>query len=125
MKPTPEQLKLAVDELSIIPHFPHAENARVALAIQLSKFVSSAHQLRWLIDVAVNAMTEWRGLPELRGLYCTRFKPADGIEANCSLPGYTPEDSETGYLLEHANVKAMESAQPRTGQMLRIGGKAN
>lgn len=93
-RPTGKQLQGAVEELAAIPFFPTGESARVAIATQIGKFVAEAHQLRWLVDAAINVMRKWDGIPELRGLYCTRFKPLDGVEGFCSLPGYRPEDCE-------------------------------
>lgn len=94
MKPNSKQLAAAVEELSAIPYFPQSAGAKVAIAAQVAKFVGRAEQLRWLVDAALNAMQEWKGIAELRGLHCTKFKPADGVEGWCTLPGYTPEDSE-------------------------------
>jgi hypothetical protein len=100
MRPTADQLAGAVSELGAIPYFPTDSGAQLAIMNQLERFVSVAHELRWLVDAAVSAMREWRGVPELRGLYCTRFRPADGKEGNCSLLGYTAEESEMRLSLE-------------------------
>jgi hypothetical protein len=103
MRPTTEQLAGAVSELGAIPYFPTDSGAQLAIMVQLELFVSSAHELRWLITAAVAVMRKWEGVPELRGLYCTRFKPADGKEVSCSLPGYTAEESEMRLTLETTN----------------------
>ncbi len=103
MKPTTEQISGAVSELGAIPYFPTDSGAQLAIMVQLELFVSSAHELRWLITAAVAVMRKWEGVPELRGLYCTRFKPADGKEGTCSLPGYTAEESEMRLTLETTN----------------------
>jgi hypothetical protein len=103
MRPTTEQLAGAVSELGSIPFFPTDSGAQLAIMVQLELFVSSAHQLRWLITAAVAGMRKWEGVPELRGLYCTRFKPADGKEVSCRLPGYTAEESEMRITLETSN----------------------
>ena len=100
MKPTAEQLARAVSELGAIPYFPTDSGAQLAVMNQLGRFVSSGNELRWLVDAAIAVMREWKGLPELRGVYCTRFKPADGREEHCSLPGYTPDENEMQHTLE-------------------------
>lgn len=101
MKPTAEQIAGAVDEMAaVIPFFPGDSSGQLVIMREMQKFVSSAHHLRWLVDAAVGVMRKWESLPELRGLYCTRFKPADGREENCSLPGYSPEESEMAYIQE-------------------------
>lgn len=97
---TRQELAAAVEELSAIPYFPQTTGAKLAIAVQLGKFVENNVKLRWLVDAAVNAMTEWKGVPELRGLYCTRYKPSDGIEGVCMLPGYAPEDCEAQFSRE-------------------------
>ncbi len=103
MKPTAEQLTAAVHEMaSVIPYFPRDSAGQALVMRELARFVSNAHELRWLVDSAASAMREWKGLPDLRGLYCTRFKPADGREEHCGLPGYTPEESEARFLVEQA-----------------------
>lgn len=91
---TKKDLSAAVNELSAIPYFPQAHGAKLAIAVQLGRFVGNNRKLRWLIDSAINSMKEWRGVAELRGLYCTHYRPEDGKEATCALPGYTPEDNE-------------------------------
>ena len=112
MKPTPEQLTAAVHEMaSVIPYFPRDSAGQALVMRELAKFVTNAHELRWLVDTAAASMREWKGLPELRGLYCTRFKPADGREESCNLPGFTPEESVARFLLEQTKRPALpESA---------------
>lgn len=86
-------------DLATIPFYPR-EDHDVVLR-QLSRFVDSPRKMQWLVDTAVASMRKWGGIPELRGLYCTRFKPADGCEESCSLPGFTAEDSEAKAAFEH------------------------
>lgn len=111
MKPTPEQLNGATEELRAIPYFPTADAATIAIAIAIGKFVDDVSRLRWLIDTAVSSMREWKGVAEMRGLYCTHFRPADGIEANCAVPGFTPADSEMGYLHDVSEPKRIEESR--------------
>jgi hypothetical protein len=92
-----ELIAKAVGELAAIPYFPADEHARRAIMQQVSKFVDSPDRLRWLVGAALNTMREWKGLAELRGLYCTKFRPADGETADCTLPGYSPDDCEAAY----------------------------
>ena len=89
-----QDIAAAVEELAAIPYFPQSAGAKVAIGAHIGKFVSDSKKLRWLIDSAIVAMGEWRGIPELRGLYCTRYKPADGVEGICTLAGYSPEELE-------------------------------
>jgi hypothetical protein len=95
-----EQIARAVGEMAAIPYFPADEHALRAIMQQISKFVDRPDRLRWLVDAALNTMLQWGGISELRGLYCTKFKPADGIEADCHLPGYSANDCEASHALE-------------------------
>jgi hypothetical protein len=54
----------------------------------------------------------WNGLAELRGVLCCRFKPPDGIEANSSIPGFRPADSEQFYIEQHKAICEMEAGAP-------------
>ena len=117
MKLTAKQISGAIEEMAAIPYFPTAEGAKLAIGSQLAKFVTGPQELRWLVDNAISAMRRWQGVPELRGLYCTRYKPKDGIEAWCSLAGYTPEDSESGYLLDEAEKYRQLNNGERTNEM--------
>lgn len=104
---TTEVLTKALEELSSIPFFPTAEAAQLVIGKHMLKFVSGPTELRWLVDSAVNAMRKWEGIPELRGLYCTRYKPVDGVEGTCSLAGYSPADNEAAGAAEIAYAPAM------------------
>jgi hypothetical protein len=117
-----EQIESAVSELAAIPFFPAESGARFAIMRSVEQFVSGSRELRWLIDAAVNHMREWKGAAELRGLYCTRFKPLDGIEESCSLRGFTAADSEAAYLLEESDRKHGEISAARKNGLLAIEG---
>lgn len=68
-----------------------------------------AQRLQWLVSAARAAMKAEGWRDDLRGLWCTRFKPADGVEADCSLAGHTPADIENEKLLAHREVKTIEA----------------
>jgi hypothetical protein len=105
----------AVEELSAIPYFPKERGARLGIMRAMEKFVSGPLELRWLIDTAVGRMRGWSGVAELRGLYCTRFKPKDGIEERSTIPGFTEADSEEAYHLEACERKQRELDAVRVG----------
>lgn len=90
-----EAFSLAVDELSEIPFFPKELGARLAITEALMRFVAGGNELQWLIHTAVDHLREWRGVAELRALYCTQFRPLDGKNGGaCQIAGFTPEDCE-------------------------------
>jgi hypothetical protein len=114
-----EQIAEAVEELAAIPFFPSEPGARFAVMRAMEKFVSGASELRWLIDTAVGAMREWRGVAEVRGLYCVRFRPADGKGEACMIPGFTAGDIEASRALLPAAPE-----RPRSNKLLKAGAVA-
>ena len=98
----------AVGELGAIAYFPAGAAPQAAIMRALCAFVSGPRELGWLVDTAVNNMREWKGIAELRALYCVRFKPADGTEGSaCTIAGYTPLDCEAANALAPVDYKQL------------------
>ncbi len=103
MKLTREHVTRAIAKMSQsrIPYFPTGDLGLEMVQRSIEQFVSTAEQLEWLTHVACNTMRAW-SLPELRGIFCSRFPPADGIWASAETPGFTPDEamaaSERAYL---------------------------
>jgi hypothetical protein len=105
-QPTPKELADACEGLQLIPYYPKEQHSLVLK--QLSKFISDQSMLEWFVDAAVNSMPRWMGIGELRGLWCQKRPPLDGVEADSNLPGYTPADNEARVIEEHARIKDAE-----------------
>ena len=90
---TKDEMKAAMLQLSMLKFFPQGE-AQKAIAMFLAALCGRGDRLIWLVGQIVNHVGEWPGPAEVRGLFCSRFRPADGIEADCTLPGFSPEDGE-------------------------------
>jgi len=106
MKFSQRDLTLAISQLATCRFFPADEGARAAIAILLARICPHKEALEWLVGQFINRINDWRGPGELRGVLCTRYRPADGIEANCSVtPGYRPEDGEARTFGEHQQRK--------------------
>ena len=71
----------------------------------LQRMCPHKEALTWLVDTVVNRLGEWPGSAELRGLLCTRYDAADGIDQWCSLPGFTAAEAEAKCLDKHLAVK--------------------
>jgi len=106
-----------VRAMSCIPYFPRDEHAQRSIMEQVARFVDRPERMEWLTAAAISAMREWSGVADLRGLYCTRFKPADGHEADCRLPGFTADDNEAAYI----EAKSRETER----KMVEFGGFAH
>ena len=92
--------------------FPSDPEARIGIAEQFAKMASNEDQLRWLVSRLPELYTDWPGLLECRAVFCTRYKPLDGVEAalGSASPAFgalCPED-------EH--LKALETV-PRSRQL--------
>lgn len=72
---------------------------------ELAAMCPSREALKWLTAEAMAHVTPWPGMAELRGLLCTRYDAADGKDAYCSLPGYSPGDQEAKYIEQHETLK--------------------
>ena len=77
MKPTRVDITKAMAILSGIASFPTLDIHQQLVRDCLTEMVSELHQLEWVTRVAYNTM-RW-SLPEFRGLFCSRYNPADGI----------------------------------------------
>jgi hypothetical protein len=54
----------------------------------------------------IDEVGEWQGTKELRGVFCTRFAPADGVEADCAAGSrFSPEALEGRSAEEHDTSK--------------------
>ncbi len=112
-KPTDEDFAMALVDLSQLRFFPTDPLAPEGILRLLRQLVGTRDQLAWLIGALVNRVGEWPGPAQVRGLFCTRFRPADGIEADCSLPGYTADDCEA-----QSVAAGPEKQLPPAGQKL-------
>lgn len=84
MKPTKRQIMEAVDSLSVLRFFPQSEPARIAIALLLERMVSTVEQLEWLVLTLIDRVGTYLGSDQIRAVFCERFRPGDGIEANLS-----------------------------------------
>jgi hypothetical protein len=92
---TPETAVSAVNQLALMAFFPSDPEVRAALVTVLMNLVETEEQLDWLVNRALRLYAKWPGVAELRALYCSRFKPRDGIESYSTvyLDGIPPENT--------------------------------
>jgi hypothetical protein len=99
---TREQITAAVLVLAeMIPFAPQSRAGQLIVIQALESFLSTDEQLAWLTNTAVNHMRKF-SLPELRGLFCTRWKPKDGINEYATTAGFTAADLEGQYIERQA-----------------------
>ena len=86
---SPEARLLAGKELMAMVNWPASRILRNALD-EVIPYVEPKERLAWLVR-QLRKVGTWPGMSEIRGLYCLRFVPADGIEAPCNLEGVTDD----------------------------------
>lgn len=110
----------AVARLALLEFFPSEVVARAELAKLMMRIVSTPEELEWLVTTMINHFERWRGPKEMRGLFCTRFRPADGVEETCTVAGFTALDSESGYLEQFSADRRKELEAARVGELRRL-----
>ena len=112
-----KELDHAINRLRLMKFFPPDAAAHAALAELLAKICPHREALEWLVSTLQNHIAEWPGAHEVRGLLCTRYDAADGVDAWCSLPGFTAGDAEERYYDRHTQLtgKAVGYDEPFQG----------
>lgn len=99
--------------LAYFPQDPHGKAMIMQLVESLviprgipdrKALFTAANRLGWLNEAMVNQVGEWKGAKELRGIYCSRFQPADGIEGETEHPQFCAAAGE-------ARAAMLESAK--------------
>ena len=108
--------------LSFYPSDPQAQAAIMALLVRM---VPNREALEWLTNAMVDRVGVWKGPMELRAVLCTRWRPADGVEADSSIPGFRPSDSEVRYIEQHEERMRLERAAPVPRALLEAFGKTS
>ena len=107
-----EAILQAVIALANIPFAPQDPAQQDALMEAIAEFADRPDALAWTVKVAVAKWTKWIGPAELRGIYCTRFQPADGVEADVvGTRGFTAADNEAAYMETQARETAARIAE--------------
>ncbi len=70
-----------IAKLGAMKFFPSDPDARIAIAEAVADMARDEDEVRWLVKRMLALYNEWPGLHEMRGCFCSRFRPKDGIEA--------------------------------------------
>jgi len=83
----------AIASLKLMKFFPGDEDACLALADDLAAMATTEEQIEWTVRRVRNLYSEWPGIHEVRAVFCSRFKPRDGINAYSAqfIDGVPPE----------------------------------
>jgi len=101
-------IRKAAGELGMLKYFPSDPLAQAAVMALLERMVSTPEQLAWLVRTMIDEIGEWQGPVELRGVFCSRFRPMDGVEADCGPGGkFSPEALESRSAIGHEEHKLL------------------
>ena len=121
-----------IAELTLMKFFPAEKQARAALVQMVCGMATTNEQVDWLVRRALALYNEWPGPRELRALFCSRWKPRDGIEARSTVyladetgggfpseaprpaPALTPGRDEARRMLSEISTTSLDCAAPTT-----------
>lgn len=96
----PDNVLPILKGLRALPFFPAEEEVLEVLTSMAMKMAENEEQLRWVVKrmTCDGLYREWPGPAEVRGVFCWKYKPKDGIEADSAIypegppvePGYLP-----------------------------------
>ena len=90
---TVDSTSRALGKLALMSFFPTGDEAQAALVRAVMKMVDTEEHLHWLTERALELYPRWPGIGELRALYCSRYRPKDGVEAYSEIYERFPHES--------------------------------
>lgn len=95
----PSIVSRAVDDICLLK-FPPSESSRPALVRMLAEMCSTDEQVLWLSKRLLQLFKEWPGANEMRAVFCSKFRPRDGVEVHSEaypdgIPSEKPERNFT------------------------------
>lgn len=127
-----DRVSRAVSSLKLMKYFPSDEDACLALCSDLAEMATSEDQIEWTIRRVRNLYPEWPGIRELRAVFCSRFKPKDGITAYSTvyLDGLPPSTEGAALMIAMPDLKALPPGQTisvniEVGSAMHVAAKTN
>lgn len=102
-------IRKALAKMGMMEFFPTDPDVKSAIAAELAQMCISRESLEWLTTAMVRKVGKWPGVKEMRGIYCSRFPPADGDNAFATIGEFSAEASEGREAEERAERKRIES----------------
>jgi hypothetical protein len=92
----PETIAELCGELTLLRFFPADQGARTALFLLVGRMCANEDQVRWLVQRTLSTCNEWPGPLVFRQILCSKFRPADGIEAGSTsaFPDGVPSEKQ-------------------------------
>ncbi len=106
----------SIGRMALLKFFPADPAARAELVKLACEMASTNEQIDWLVQRCRNRWNQWEGPLEFRALLCSKYKPADGIEAYSSLPQHAdgiPSEAEDNNAIAGATQRQIAAPNPR------------
>ncbi len=73
--------------------------ARLEIVKAVASMAGTYERACWIVDQMLALTNDWPGIVEVRGVFCHRFLPADGVSAESKLcpDGHIPDASIVGF----------------------------
>lgn len=105
---SPEARTMIAEELMAMVNWPEERVVRNGHGVV--PYVEPKDRLAWLVQ-QLKKVSAWPGMPEIRGIYCLRFTPADGVFAECDRVALVVTDD--GKLVGNDPVLALEAGREK------------
>jgi len=102
------ELEEIASDLIQLKYYPREDAGRLSIIKEIGRMVSDIDQARWLVRRMLSLYNEWPGPMELRGCFCSRFRPADGIERHST--AYAGENGDS-FPPEPGKAKSLPAPQ--------------
>lgn len=97
-----DQLSRRVAGWAAMRYFPSRDEkyARLEIVKGVASMAGTYDRACWIVDQMLALTNDWPGLVEVRGVFCHRFQPADGVSAESKLcpDGHIPDASIVGFV---------------------------
>jgi hypothetical protein len=77
-----------IAQLGMLSFFPTEQHARAGVVALVCEMASDSAQVDWLVRRCLQLWSKWEGPGELRAVFCSKFRPRDGVEVCSLLPQF-------------------------------------
>lgn len=107
----------------LLRFFPSDPDARIGIAEAIAEMTQDEEHVRWLVRRVSQLHAEWPGILEVRAVFCSKFKPDDGIDVGSAMPqfrdGIPSERTSEPVALPSGNLKRLEAGEVSAAPSLR------
>jgi hypothetical protein len=74
-----------IAQLGMLSFFPTEQNARAGVVALVCEMAETNDQVGWLVRRCLQLWSKWEGPAELRAVFCSKFRPRDGVDCYSQL----------------------------------------